>query len=88
MKRHRFVSGRNETTSFHVALCTKSISPVLPFQFAEVFGGGGGGGGGGGREGRAGGRSLPSEISPLTAVDSAAGDELFGPTRERGNGGL
>ena len=62
-----------------MAACTKSISLVLPFQFAAVLGGGGGG---------AGCRPLvASEISPLTEVASAAGDELFGPTSERGNGG-
>ena len=43
-KRRRFVSGRNETTSFHMAVSPKSKSPVLVFQFAAVLGEGGMGG--------------------------------------------
>ena len=48
--------------------------------------GGGGGGGGVGEEKAAGRRPLvASEISPLTEVVAAAGDELSGPTCEHGN---
>ena len=68
--------------SFHMAGYPKSKSPVLSFHFAAVLGGGGGGGGGGGRR-----PLFASEISPLTEVAAAAGDELSGPTSERGNDG-
>ena len=61
---------------------------VLPFQFVAVLGEGEIAGGGGGEE-KAGGRRpvVVSEISPLTEVAAAAGDELSGPTCERGKGG-
>ena len=66
-----------------MAAYPKSKAPILPFQFTTILGEGGMGGWGG-REGR---RPLvASEISPLTEVASAACDELFGPTSERGNG--
>ena len=57
-------------------MTTASKSPVLPFQFAAVWGGGGGGG----QQFE----EVAAEISPLTEVAAAAGDELFGPTSERG----
>ena len=46
------------------------------------------GGGGGGIKGREGRRPvMASEVSPLTKVAAAAGDEPSEPTSERGNGG-
>ena len=67
---------------------SKPTGPVLPFQSEPVFGGRGMGGGGGGGEGRREGRRSAAfrwpENSPLTEVPTAAVDDRFGPTSERG----
>ena len=70
-----------------MAACFKTTSPVLPFESAPVLGEGGWGGGGGGggrrREGCRPAAFRALEISPLTEVAAATGDNLFGPTSER-----
>ena len=62
-----------------MAACYKTDIPLFfPFSLNQVWGGGGG------REGRWPTAFRALEISPLTKVAAAAGDDIFGPTSERG----
>ena len=68
-KRRRFVSGRNETTSFRMAACFKNDGPLFfPSSFFPVLGEGGWGR----REGPRPTAFRAPEISPFTEVAAAA----------------